>query len=153
MPPFPGLRRFKQGRNFQQWTGNDSKALMKVCISRPIAKILISFKFLGTRFGYQLLKVLFLKVSFGASMPTSTSVTLQGQAYSPSQLWTDLMGPSGISTSIDRYFKPLVSEILPPLVFHCHSNMQWFTIISTSKTLERQMVYAHPSRSPDTFLQ
>lgn len=29
-PPFPGLRRFKQGRNFQQWTGNDSKALMKV---------------------------------------------------------------------------------------------------------------------------
>ena len=30
MPPFPGLRRFKQGRNFQQWTGDDSKALMKV---------------------------------------------------------------------------------------------------------------------------
>ena len=29
-PPFPGLCRFKQGRNFQQWTGNDSKALMKV---------------------------------------------------------------------------------------------------------------------------
>jgi hypothetical protein len=29
-PPFPGLRRFKQGRNFTQWTGDDSKALMKV---------------------------------------------------------------------------------------------------------------------------
>ena len=29
-PLFPGLRRFKQGRNFKQWTGNDSKALMKV---------------------------------------------------------------------------------------------------------------------------
>lgn len=29
-PPYPGLRRFKQGRNFNQWTGNDSKALMKV---------------------------------------------------------------------------------------------------------------------------
>ncbi|TCD71132.1 hypothetical protein EIP91_012080 [Steccherinum ochraceum] len=29
-PSFPGLRRFPQGRNFQQWTGNDSKALMKV---------------------------------------------------------------------------------------------------------------------------
>jgi hypothetical protein len=28
-PPFPGLRRFKDGRNFSQWTGNDSKALMK----------------------------------------------------------------------------------------------------------------------------
>lgn len=30
-PPFPGLRRFPEGRGFSQWTGNDSKALMKVC--------------------------------------------------------------------------------------------------------------------------
>ncbi|KAE9400903.1 hypothetical protein BT96DRAFT_1095902 [Gymnopus androsaceus JB14] len=30
IPPFPGLRRFPQGRRFKQWTGNDSKALMKV---------------------------------------------------------------------------------------------------------------------------
>ncbi|KAF8124100.1 hypothetical protein EV363DRAFT_1178461 [Boletus edulis] len=29
-PSFPGLRRFPQGRGFTQWTGNDSKALMKV---------------------------------------------------------------------------------------------------------------------------
>jgi hypothetical protein len=29
-PPFAGLRRFPQGRHFQQWTGDDSKALMKV---------------------------------------------------------------------------------------------------------------------------
>ena len=29
-PPFPGLRRFPQGRRFKQWTGDDSKALMKV---------------------------------------------------------------------------------------------------------------------------
>ena len=33
VPPFPGLRRFKQGRNFQQWTGDDSKALMKVYVT------------------------------------------------------------------------------------------------------------------------
>ncbi|KAF9790606.1 hypothetical protein BJ322DRAFT_1104263 [Thelephora terrestris] len=32
-PLFPGLRRFKQGRNFKQWTGNDSKALMKVFVN------------------------------------------------------------------------------------------------------------------------
>ncbi|KAI1786592.1 hypothetical protein LXA43DRAFT_897672 [Ganoderma leucocontextum] len=31
-PVFPGLRRFPNGRNFSQWTGNDSKALMKVFI-------------------------------------------------------------------------------------------------------------------------
>ncbi|KIJ62072.1 hypothetical protein HYDPIDRAFT_95108 [Hydnomerulius pinastri MD-312] len=31
--PFAGLRRFPQGRGFKQWTGNDSKALMKVYIA------------------------------------------------------------------------------------------------------------------------
>ncbi|KAN0138098.1 hypothetical protein V8E53_003987 [Lactarius tabidus] len=31
-PPFPGLRCFKQGWRFKQWTGDDSKALMKVYI-------------------------------------------------------------------------------------------------------------------------
>ncbi|KAJ6629704.1 hypothetical protein B0H10DRAFT_2381236 [Mycena sp. CBHHK59/15] len=30
VPPFPGLRRFPEGRGFKQWTGDDSKALMKV---------------------------------------------------------------------------------------------------------------------------
>ncbi|KZT18295.1 hypothetical protein NEOLEDRAFT_1184396 [Neolentinus lepideus HHB14362 ss-1] len=29
VPPFTGLRRFPQGRGFKQWTGDDSKALMK----------------------------------------------------------------------------------------------------------------------------
>lgn len=29
-PPFPGLRQFLHGRRFKQWTGDDSKALMKV---------------------------------------------------------------------------------------------------------------------------
>ena len=30
VPPFSGLRRFPDGRDFNQWTGDDSKALMKV---------------------------------------------------------------------------------------------------------------------------
>ncbi|KLO08862.1 hypothetical protein SCHPADRAFT_893538 [Schizopora paradoxa] len=30
VPPFSNLRRFPQGRGFKQWTGDDSKALMKV---------------------------------------------------------------------------------------------------------------------------
>ncbi|KAG6895327.1 hypothetical protein C0992_001921 [Termitomyces sp. T32_za158] len=29
-PSFPGLRRFPEGRGYKQWTGDDSKALMKV---------------------------------------------------------------------------------------------------------------------------
>ncbi|KAJ7162408.1 hypothetical protein C8R46DRAFT_1283311 [Mycena filopes] len=30
VPEFPGLRRFPEGRDFNQWTGDDSKALMKI---------------------------------------------------------------------------------------------------------------------------
>ena len=30
VPSFLGLRRFPEGRGFKQWTGGDSKALMKV---------------------------------------------------------------------------------------------------------------------------
>jgi len=30
VPPFPGLCHFPEGRGFKQWTGDDSKALMKV---------------------------------------------------------------------------------------------------------------------------
>lgn len=30
---FAGLRRFPQGRNFKQWTGDDSKALMKAGVN------------------------------------------------------------------------------------------------------------------------
>ena len=31
VPSFPGLCHFHEGRGFKQWTGNDSKGLMKVC--------------------------------------------------------------------------------------------------------------------------
>ncbi|KAH9965083.1 hypothetical protein BJV74DRAFT_911363 [Russula compacta] len=33
VPPFLGLRRFPDGRDFVQWTGDDSKALMKVYLT------------------------------------------------------------------------------------------------------------------------
>ncbi|KAL1753654.1 hypothetical protein FB107DRAFT_217331 [Schizophyllum commune] len=33
VPSFPGLRRFPEGRDFAQWTGDDSKALMKVFLA------------------------------------------------------------------------------------------------------------------------
>ncbi|THU92773.1 hypothetical protein K435DRAFT_829595 [Dendrothele bispora CBS 962.96] len=32
IPPFPGLHRFPEGRGYKQWTGDDSKALMKVIL-------------------------------------------------------------------------------------------------------------------------
>ncbi|KAF8802530.1 hypothetical protein BYT27DRAFT_7226421 [Phlegmacium glaucopus] len=33
VPPFPGLRRFPDGWDYNQWTGDDSKALMKVFLA------------------------------------------------------------------------------------------------------------------------
>ncbi|KAF9522541.1 hypothetical protein CPB83DRAFT_917238, partial [Crepidotus variabilis] len=48
VPPFPGLRRFPDGRRFKQWTGDDSKALMKVYLPALIgyvpAEILKTFQ-------------------------------------------------------------------------------------------------------------
>ncbi|EMD34989.1 hypothetical protein CERSUDRAFT_66835 [Gelatoporia subvermispora B] len=38
-PPFTGLRRFPEGRGFKQWTGNDSKALMKVWLPAIVGYI------------------------------------------------------------------------------------------------------------------
>jgi len=35
--PFAGLRQFPQGRGFKQWTGDDSKALMKVLLFDTLA--------------------------------------------------------------------------------------------------------------------
>ncbi|KAH9951837.1 hypothetical protein B0H21DRAFT_843134 [Amylocystis lapponica] len=38
-PAFPGLRRFPEGRNFKQWTGNDSKALMKIFLPAIVGHV------------------------------------------------------------------------------------------------------------------
>jgi hypothetical protein len=48
VPPFPGLRRFPDGRDFAQWTGDDSKALMKVTKHH----LFFSFAILLTRAAY-----------------------------------------------------------------------------------------------------
>ncbi|KAJ3966017.1 hypothetical protein EV361DRAFT_1028835 [Lentinula raphanica] len=39
VPPFPGLRRFPDGRDFTQWTGDDSKALMKVYLAAIVGYV------------------------------------------------------------------------------------------------------------------
>ncbi|KAF8958618.1 hypothetical protein BDZ97DRAFT_1841060 [Flammula alnicola] len=39
VPSFPGLRRFPEGRGFKQWTGDDSKALMKVYLPAIVGHV------------------------------------------------------------------------------------------------------------------
>ena len=41
VPSFPGLRHFHEGRRFKQWTGNDSKGLMKVCRRHGLSIVLL----------------------------------------------------------------------------------------------------------------
>ncbi|KAF7378018.1 hypothetical protein MSAN_00225700 [Mycena sanguinolenta] len=43
VPPFPGLRRFPEGRGFKQWTGDDSKALMKGHVPTQMVRALSAF--------------------------------------------------------------------------------------------------------------
>ncbi|KAJ6574091.1 hypothetical protein B0H19DRAFT_1341063 [Mycena capillaripes] len=42
-PAFPCLRRFKQGRRFKQWTGDDSKALMKGLVPDEMVQAIAAF--------------------------------------------------------------------------------------------------------------
>ena len=39
VPSYAGLQRFSEGRNFEQWTGDDSKALMKVVLTFHVGYI------------------------------------------------------------------------------------------------------------------
>ena len=149
VPPYPGLRRFKQGRNFQQWTGNDSKALMKVRSALPITTVRLSRQ-LGSRCGCQRLKVLFPEMSPGASMHTLTSVTLQERAYSPSQRWIASMKLWKASGSTRRSSSASVSVIPLRLVSHSLGNTQWRTIVDTLKTLAPQTDYARLSQNRST---
>ncbi|TBU36868.1 hypothetical protein BD309DRAFT_995400 [Dichomitus squalens] len=58
-PSFPGLRHFPNGRNFSQWTGNDSKALMTIFLPAIVGYVpdkmvqcitaLIDFSYLACR--------------------------------------------------------------------------------------------------------
>ena len=146
VPPYPGLRRFKQGRNFQQWTGNDSKALMKVCSPLTITTAHLSQQ-LGSRCGCRRLRVLFPKMSPGASMHTSTSVTLQERAYSHSQHWIASMKLLDVSGSTGRFSNASVSVTPLQPVSHFLGNMQWRTIVDTSKTLAPQMDCARLSQN------
>ena len=42
-PHFPGLQHFKEGWGFKQWTGMDSKVLMKVLFSNKFYIILLIY--------------------------------------------------------------------------------------------------------------
>lgn len=88
-PPFAGLRRFPDGRGFKQWTGDDSKALMKVSRSPfipthdlKLIRLYISFTCLPCR-------VIFPVMSYEHSGPFSSSATLHAVTLLLKMTWMD----------------------------------------------------------------
>jgi hypothetical protein len=80
VPPFPGLRRFPDGRDFMQWTGDDSKALMKVTVLPfPLFFIIMNTN-LTIVYTYRFIFVQLLDMSLqiwsNASLHSLTSATL-----------------------------------------------------------------------------
>jgi hypothetical protein len=80
VPPFPGLRRFPDGRDFAQWTGDDSKALMKVRTTKYIVYAAYSFHMTRST-SLQLLAMSLPKWS-SAWLRSWTSATLCGAMLS-----------------------------------------------------------------------
>src|SRR5882762_7471611 len=70
--PFSGLRHFPEGQGFKQWTGDDSKALMKVGI---LTVLPFNCK-LPYRFIYLQLRVMFPRRWCKPSVPFWNSATL-----------------------------------------------------------------------------
>ena len=122
VPPFPGLRCFKQGHNFQQWTGNNSKAPMKVNPS-TLCSCIHSF-IVCTRSGSQQLKVLSPGMLSSVSPLISIFAILQGEVFSPTQLWIALMMRSNGSTISGKFFNTLASGIPLQLASPFQDNIQ-----------------------------
>lgn len=101
-PPFPGLRRFKDGRNFSQWTGNDSKALMKVRV--PLFGVsLPTVLSLCCRSGCPQSKASFQKRSSRHSVHSSTFTTSSA-------------GTCSTKTTSSRFKTPSTSS-MPPVQY------------------------------------
>jgi hypothetical protein len=80
-PPFTGLRNFPEGRGFKQWTGDDSKGLMKVRIHFLLAIVAPKFHYLillPNRCTYLQSKDTYLSKWSAQFDHFSTSVTLLG---------------------------------------------------------------------------
>ena len=135
IPAFPGLRRFPEGRDFQQWTGDDSKALMKV---RLIALLRNHpYSFFIRYISPQLLDTSHQTWS-NAFQHLWTSVTLYAvmalQAMPSMKLRTNLHN-SIITVTF------LLAQA-SALIYLCHVNMHLSTTLAPSVFMALLMAYA-----------
>ena len=104
VPLFPDLRRFKQGQNFQQWTGNNSKAFMKVSAPKLNSTCILNLN----RSSSQHWKASFPSTSPRLSQHSQIFVISHVRRCSLKTHWMPLIMPSGSSTTTAKSSRKLV---------------------------------------------
>src|SRR4051794_842168 len=141
-PAFPGLRRFPQGRGFKQWTGDDSKALMKV--RRPVCMYFYYQVLTQCRSIFLPLQDMFPHRLFVHSVPSSASPISFVVQSSPKKPWSRLRQPLQAFMRIGKSF---ISVAYVPLASHSLvSTLLSITDIQFS-CLVHQMACVHRSLS------
>jgi hypothetical protein len=150
-PPFPGLRRFKQGRNFSQWTGDDSKALMKVC-TRYCSGYHHHHSCIDSRFIRMRSRRLSLPRLFRPSPPSSSFAMLHAKTLSQRIHSNSLtLRSTGSMKHVKSFREQFGRTALQH--FHFPDNIQWSIITITSKTLVPLTAFVPRSRNPSTSPQ
>ena len=144
VPPFPRLRWFPEGCDFHQWTGDDSKALMKVRTSSSSQSIVLCIYDDDIRCIYQPLCAMCLVIWFDVSQHSWTSATLLGMIpYVPTLwIWSPMHWTAFTNTT--KFSSRWASELMP---YPCRSNIHYFTTFGRSSCSALRIVYAHQSQS------
>ena len=145
------LCRFKHGHHFKQWTGDNSKALMKVCtyLYCDICAIIFTNLIVFTRCTCQLFMVSCIQMLFNTSLPSLTSVTLPSIPILTVLPLMPLTLPCIASIPIVKCFNHLVYV---KVASHYPVNIHLSTIMLISKTLVLPMDSAHPLQNLSTLL-
>ena len=145
-PPFSGLRCFPQGRGFKQWTGDDSKAPMKV-----ISWLLFNWYNLNCittdRYTFLQSKDMSQGMFCECFVHFWNSVTLPGMMLSLRTCWYNWQMLSSDSTAIRQSLKISESD---PKVLPSQGDTPSFIILLSSSLLEHQMASVCPSLSQST---
>lgn len=145
-PAFPGLRRFPEGRKFKQWTGDDSKALMKVsfyCIYVNFPSFDCDLMDATCRYIYRPLSAMFRQRSSRPSCLLWTSVTSHDTPLTTRNHFDSWTSLSSTFTHIEKSSSRKVFE----MTSLSHGSIHSFITLTVSNCSALQTVSVHLSRS------
>jgi len=144
VPPFSGLRRFPEGRKFKQWTGDDSKALMKVNHIHLLFFIFCNKSCI--RFIFLHCKDIFQLKLFAHFVHSWSFATQYGRALWLKLTWPNCKMPLIDFMNIDKFLRLQVCALME---FHYQGNMHLCTISLLYDNLGHQMGCVHQSQNPN----